>query len=79
MDLCGSELMTEGYQQLKSRVKRWVIVQSRCMTYDNPPVILEQQAAWFDVICRIAPVVVDSIQCWRIFACESCFTNMASC
>ncbi|KAA6363203.1 MAG: hypothetical protein EZS28_041270 [Streblomastix strix] len=64
----------------------------RCMTCDNPPVIPErkiqqtsssviviEQAARFYVICRMAPVVVDSIQCWWIFACESCLTNMASC
>ncbi|KAA6359340.1 MAG: hypothetical protein EZS28_045133 [Streblomastix strix] len=50
----------------------------RCMTYDNPPVIPEQQAAWFYVICRMAHVVVDSIQCWRIFACESCLAYVAS-
>ncbi|KAA6364540.1 MAG: hypothetical protein EZS28_039933, partial [Streblomastix strix] len=34
----------------------------RCMTYDSPPVIPEQQAARFYVICRMAHVVVDSIQ-----------------
>ncbi|KAA6370633.1 MAG: hypothetical protein EZS28_033839, partial [Streblomastix strix] len=51
----------------------------RCMTCDNPSVIPEQQTARFDVIRRMAPIVVDSIQCWWIFACESCLTNMASC
>ncbi|KAA6393346.1 MAG: hypothetical protein EZS28_011127 [Streblomastix strix] len=51
----------------------------RCMTYDSPPVILEQQAARFYVICRMGPVVVGSIQCWWIFACESCLAYVASC
>ncbi|KAA6353757.1 MAG: hypothetical protein EZS28_050716 [Streblomastix strix] len=62
------------------------------MTCDNPPVIPErkiqqtsssviviEQAARFDVIRRMAPVVVDSIQCWRILACESCLGYVASC
>ncbi|KAA6360376.1 MAG: hypothetical protein EZS28_044097, partial [Streblomastix strix] len=48
----------------------------RCMTCDNPPVIPEPR---FDVICRMAPVVVDSIQCWWILACESCLAYVASC
>ncbi|KAA6368762.1 MAG: hypothetical protein EZS28_035711 [Streblomastix strix] len=51
----------------------------RCMTYDNPPVIPEQYAARFNVICRMDPVVVDSIQCWWILACESCLAYVASC
>ncbi|KAA6401968.1 MAG: hypothetical protein EZS28_002512 [Streblomastix strix] len=53
----------------------------RCMTYDNPPVIPEliaEQAARFYIISRMAPVVVDSIQCWRIFTCESCLAYVAS-
>ncbi|KAA6353721.1 MAG: hypothetical protein EZS28_050752 [Streblomastix strix] len=63
----------------------------QCMTYYNPPVIPErkiqqisssviviEQAARFDVICRMAPVVVDSVQCWWIFACESCLAYVAS-
>ncbi|KAA6356050.1 MAG: hypothetical protein EZS28_048423 [Streblomastix strix] len=51
----------------------------RCMICDNPPVIPEQQAARFYVIRRMAPVVVDSIQCWWIPACESCLAYVASC
>ncbi|KAA6366719.1 MAG: hypothetical protein EZS28_037754, partial [Streblomastix strix] len=51
----------------------------RCMTCYNPPVIPEQQAARFYVIRRMAYVVVDSIQCWWILACESCLAYAASC
>ncbi|KAA6371765.1 MAG: hypothetical protein EZS28_032708 [Streblomastix strix] len=64
----------------------------RCITCDNPQVIPEhkikqvsssviviEQAARFYVICRMAPVVVDSIQYWRILACESCLAHVASC
>ncbi|KAA6380657.1 MAG: hypothetical protein EZS28_023816 [Streblomastix strix] len=80
MNLCGSELITLGYQQLKSSVKRWVIMCFTCYIVAMHDLRQSsKQAARFDVIRRMAPVVVDSVQCWWILACESCLAYMASC
>ncbi|KAA6389269.1 MAG: hypothetical protein EZS28_015207 [Streblomastix strix] len=49
------------------------------MTYDNPPVIPEQQAGRFYFICRMTFVFVNSVQCWWTLACESCLAYEASC